>query len=461
MDVDRNLFAYDFAIVSMMKNASPYVKEWLDYHLLAGVDHFFIYDNDSEDNFAEIVQPYVDAGLVTYKFYPGKRIMMKAFNEAIDEYKYLCRYIAFIDDDEFIFPQDNLNVTEVTDEILFDERIMGGLEISWMVYGSNGHQTADLNRGVLERFKRRESKVNAGVKSIVNPRRVDFMWTPHFAVYFDAFAGVKQSDIDALPNVDFKIADKIVLNHYWLKSLEEYIRRKSSTDANFGDAWKNLEEKFYRDDVGLNEVFDDSILKYRYARQVELVPNGDIIKTFSALNKINFDKIFKALTYNLLPLDFGDDKNFFANIHNQLKYFRAVSEFYKTAPPEFFQGRLVEFFTCWGVSNFLKENYLDVDLARNFEKTSLNAIVRTLQAGTSLTDLQFLMKEIPKLLALPYAVVNTIRQICIEMISEWEIFLRNSIKSPEHLQRWKDILEWDNWLKVLKTFDNYRHNQWR
>ena len=104
---------------------------------------------------------------------------------------------------------------------------------------------------------------------------------------------------------------------------------------------------------------------------------------------------------------------------------------------------------------------MDVDLARNFEKTSLNAIVRTLQAGTSLTDLQFLMKEIPKLLALPYAVVNTIRQICIEMISEWEIFLRNSIKSPEHLQRWKDILEWDNWLKVLKTFDNYRHNQWR
>ena len=458
MNLDRNLFVYDCAIVSMMKNAAPYVKEWIDYHLLAGVNHFFIYDNDSEDNFEEILQPYVDAGLVTYIFYPGKRIMMQAFNEAIDKYKYFCRYIAFIDDDEFICPKDNRSVAEITDEILFDKEIMGGLEIPWMVYGSNGLKTADLNRGVLERFTRRAPKEDNGVKSILNPRRVNFMWTPHFAVYYDDFAGIKQSDLDA-SNIDLKIADKIVLNHYWLKSLEEYVRRKSATDANFGDAWKNIEEKFYRDDVGLNEVFDDGILKYRAARQAELVPNGDIIKTFSARNKIDFDRIFKALTFNLLPFHLDDEpKKYFSSQQNQLKYFNAVSDFYKNVSKDFFQGRLATFLTCWGVSRLLGENFLDADLARNFEKISLNAVVQTLRAGTSLTDLQILKNELPKLLTLPYPVVNTIRRICIEMISEWKETLRDSINEGAKLQLWKDILDLDNWQKILKAFDNYTHN---
>ena len=51
MSVDKNLFLYDLAFVSIMKDEGSYIKEWLDYHLLAGVNHFFIYDNESEDNF--------------------------------------------------------------------------------------------------------------------------------------------------------------------------------------------------------------------------------------------------------------------------------------------------------------------------------------------------------------------------------------------------------------------------
>ncbi|MBR2734192.1 MAG: glycosyltransferase family 2 protein, partial [Selenomonadaceae bacterium] len=47
--VDRNLFAHDLAIAAILKNEGHYIKEWLDYHLLAGVDHFYLYDNDSTD----------------------------------------------------------------------------------------------------------------------------------------------------------------------------------------------------------------------------------------------------------------------------------------------------------------------------------------------------------------------------------------------------------------------------
>ncbi|MBD3879586.1 MAG: glycosyltransferase family 2 protein [Quinella sp. 1Q5] len=49
MAADKNLFLYDVVIVSILKNERHYLKKWLDYHLLAGVDHFYLYDNKSAD----------------------------------------------------------------------------------------------------------------------------------------------------------------------------------------------------------------------------------------------------------------------------------------------------------------------------------------------------------------------------------------------------------------------------
>ena len=103
--VDRNLFLHDLAIVAIMKCEGPYIKEWLDYHLLAGVDHFYIYDNESPDNQAEVVAPYVAAGLVDYIPAPGKTMQYVVYNDAFKRFKFYCRYMAFIDGDEFIYPK--------------------------------------------------------------------------------------------------------------------------------------------------------------------------------------------------------------------------------------------------------------------------------------------------------------------------------------------------------------------
>ena len=103
--VDKNLFLYDLAVVSILKNEAPYLKEWLDYHLAAGVDHFYLYDNDSPDNQSEVVAPYVAAGLVDYFPAPGKSMQHIVYTEAVKRCKFHCRYMAFIDGDEFIYPK--------------------------------------------------------------------------------------------------------------------------------------------------------------------------------------------------------------------------------------------------------------------------------------------------------------------------------------------------------------------
>ena len=105
MAVDKNLFLHDLAVVAIMKCEGPYLKEWLDYHLMAGVDHFYLYDNESPDNQAEVAAPYVKAGLVDYFSAPGQMMQHVAYNDAVKRFKFFARYMTFIDGDEFIFPK--------------------------------------------------------------------------------------------------------------------------------------------------------------------------------------------------------------------------------------------------------------------------------------------------------------------------------------------------------------------
>ncbi len=105
MAVDKNLFLHDLSIVAILKCEAPYLKEWLDYHLLAGVDHFYLYDNDSPDNQAEVAAPYVKAGLVDYFYAPGKAAQMFTHNDALKNFRFFSRYFAIIDGDEFIYPK--------------------------------------------------------------------------------------------------------------------------------------------------------------------------------------------------------------------------------------------------------------------------------------------------------------------------------------------------------------------
>jgi len=278
MTVDKNLFLYNLSIVSIMKNEGPYAKEWIDYHLLAGVEHFYIYDNDSPDNLKEVLQPYINAGIVTYTFFPGEVMQCAAYNDALKKYRFLSRYIAFIDGDEFIFPQDNKNIPEVLEDIFSQFPNGSGLAINWHLYGSNFQEKADYSKGVLERFTRRCEKHygnplnnqgldhgNAYTKTVTNPRAVDFFPDPHYPNYY---AGLYRINEEGKPantlSINYPITDnKICINHYVLKSREEYEKKIPRGDSYYS---KNPRKKENFSHDNANDEFDDEILKYRAYR---------------------------------------------------------------------------------------------------------------------------------------------------------------------------------------------------
>ena len=465
MGVDKNLFLYDFAIVSIMKNAAPYVKEWINYYLLAGVDHFFIYDNDSEDNFKEVLQPYVDAGLVTYIFYPGKHKMLEAYTDAINEFKFECRYMACIDDDEFILPKSKPTIPEVADEILADNPMAAALSMHWQFYGSNYQEKADYNRGVLDRFTKRSDKVDNMVKTLLNPRLTRHFVDPHNAIYFFTCNAVNENRQIVIGSVDQNppTNDKIVVNHYHTKSLEEFILRKSLTDANFGYTFTKevIEERFRKVNEGTNNVFDDDILKYRDERRKALTQNGggiDELSTFAKLKQINSNKLLAALSSNLLAGFVIDDaEKFFDSHKNRFYYFKMLANFLETAPKEFFKNKAETFLTCFSLSSFLKERFIDKELGKMFEEFSLHAVGQSFAAGFSIPDFQLLVKELPQILKLPYPVSNGIRSMYFEIMPKITEILRSLVTAPGYMYIFADIHEFKYIMEMLKVFDQYNH----
>ena len=433
--VDKNLFLYDLAVVAIMKNEEPYVKEWLDYHLLAGVDHFYIYDNDSTPEFKKILQPYIDSNIVTYIHYPGSARQYEAYNDAIKKFRYFCRYITFIDADEFIFPKSKPTITGVADEILNGKPNAAALVAHWHIFGSNHHKKVDYSKGVLERFTRRaendwylppkppENRFHQGnvyVKSILNPRRVHHFEDPHQANYFFGCFAVDEAEKGIPMSISFPVvADKIVVNHYQVKSLEEYKSRQPRGDVN-----KKSGEKYnmnFFNDSDRNEVFDDGILKYRDARRDALIGKAGI-ETLFARKQINLPRFFNALAQNL------------------------VTATVAAMPRNFYASKVENFLTCLSLSDYLRGKIFDDDGAKIFEEMSLNALYKSLHAGYSIADILLLLDEIPKILELNCSAVKKIRDVCIQIIPQIMTVVRT-------YNQWQKFTELEYALKLLKKIN--------
>ena len=418
MAVDKDLFLYDLAVVAIMKNEAPYVKEWLDYHLAAGVDHFYIYDNESPDNFKEVLQPYINAGIVTYKFYPGTGRQVEAYTEAFKTYRFFCRYIAFIDADEFIFPQNTTkSIPEVVDEILKDYPNAGGVAFNWMMYGSNNLKKADYTKGVLERFTRRAENFYVNVKTIANPRRMNYLFTPHYFIYFNNSKDVYEEDISEKP--------RILINHYKLKSREEYQLKinNGSKDASYGnDKYYNMKQFSHAEN---NDVFDDSILAYRDAR-LNLNRRSKL--------SVNYEKLFVVLMETLEPIT------------------------RENLSPKFFEGKMETFLICRALASYFKENLLDQKDGEILEKSALTAINLILNTNLQAYEAQLFFSELPNLLPLNYPIVKNIRSSSLVLINRNKLAIQSQIDCQEKMDMWQYWNEFDNLFRILKGFENYSLN---
>lgn len=250
-------FKYELAIGAITKNEGPYIKEWIDYHILVGVQKFYIYDNESTDETAKILKPYIKKGIVEYVYFPGSRMQNAAFIDIINKHCEETRWLAPIDLDEFLVPVKHKTLPE------FLHTLPGNAACviaSWVLYGSSGHKTKPEGL-IIENYKYRRRKPS-GCKSIINPRLIVQQTNAHvnfFAGYIVDCNGKKLGRIDQSNNPPS--IELLRCNHYKTKSYQEYVERCERGGGYSGNSRK--EEKFARwDYYNQDNVYDDIMDKY-------------------------------------------------------------------------------------------------------------------------------------------------------------------------------------------------------
>ena len=255
--------------------------------------------------------------------------------------------------------------------------------INWQIFGSNNLQTADYSKGVLERFKRRAPSnygsgngvFNVYVKLIVNPRLLKIFYSPHYAKFFGDKSAVNSSggSLNSYAN-DPILTDKIVLNHYYTKSCEEFKQRKIPKGKVYFEDQEYVMNDFYEYDR--NEIFDDGILKYRRARK----------KKFSLEN--DSDRIRRV----------------------EKTLIEALTQYVPSAAPEtFFEDKLETFLTCRALAEKLRTKIDNITA----EEYAFAWIYTTFIRAKSMdcAEMEMFMRALPEILARPFPICNKINNL--------------------------------------------------
>jgi hypothetical protein len=241
-----------------------YLKEWLDFHLRIGIEYFYLYNNNSTDNFQDILRPYeIDnkATVICWPIHKGQTQLL-AYNNCLAEFNRKNKWIAFIDCDEFLYCPNNGDL-----KILLQEfEPYGGLAVNWQVYGSNGHKTKTAG-GVLERFTKRaetQTTFNSHIKSIVQPDKVIASVNPHYFKYKDSFGAVNEQGKPVTGPFSYPVSiNRVRINHYLCKSEEE---GKIRFERGRADEWPNRPWQEWIDTDNVSNTVDDTSALEIYRR---------------------------------------------------------------------------------------------------------------------------------------------------------------------------------------------------
>ncbi|MDE6871393.1 MAG: glycosyltransferase family 92 protein [Bacteroidales bacterium] len=257
-------FNHEVVIVAIAKNEGLYLREWLEFHRMVGISKIYFYDNESSDNTEEIIKPYIEEGFVEYTYMPGIGKQLDAYNDAIRRHRNDCRYMAFIDLDEYIMPEiPYSNIGECINKILSKKSNAVGIALNWCLYGNSGHDTRPKGL-ITENYINRADETNPMnhmVKTVCNPRMVKDYISPHYpqyllgAISMDS-TGTKRSKGWFCRDLTFK---NLRLNHYYCKSREDYIIK---TSRGLGDRAGHYDLSKY-DKMNFNDVHDESMLSYK------------------------------------------------------------------------------------------------------------------------------------------------------------------------------------------------------
>lgn len=230
------------SVAACIKNEAAYLAEWLDFHHRLGVERFILYDNGSTDDLHAVCKPYVDAGLVTLIPWANFSVWFNqqrgAYAHALMNFGAQTTWMGFFDIDEFMFPVQAASLVPV----LREREHLPVLAATGINFGTGGHRQRP-SEGVTRSYRmavplalQRDHTVLLNTKCFVRPPCIEAVVSLHwfrikgdtalaYTEHGHALRGHPSDDRLSLS------ADVIRYNHYFTRSVEEFERKCSGSDA--------------------------------------------------------------------------------------------------------------------------------------------------------------------------------------------------------------------------------------
>lgn len=258
------------SVCAVIKNEAPYIEEWIELHLLQGVEHFYLYDNGSTDGTLGILIKYKELGLVSVNSWGSVNpIQFKAYNDCLNKHSGESELIAFLDGDEFLHATAGRTLRSELLELF--KTGVAAVAVKWVLFGTNGHERK-TEALVLERFTKRQAGVNPHCKSVVRSALTRCVGlNPHYFRIKRNCRAIDENGVQLPPIYGYLeggSAEILRVAHFHTKSLEEYFKRKQLPDPGTGriDAVERVRERALAHDR--NEI-EDTYLRDAFAERIK------------------------------------------------------------------------------------------------------------------------------------------------------------------------------------------------
>jgi hypothetical protein len=248
------------SIFGLYRDEAHYLREWIEFHRLVGVERFFLYDNLSEDDHLDVLRPYIEDGTVVYRHWPLYPAQMQAYAHFLEHHRHDSTWVAFIDVDEFLFSPTGRKISD----LLREYQQWPGVGVNCLAFGTSGHLTRQPGLAI-ENYVRRcaiDKPRNRVIKSVAQPERVELTGrSPHYFRYLGGERAVDENKQPIRGDQTESVSCEILrINHYITRSQAERDAKLAGPDVLRGKP-RDIPRAKQRD-LMLNDELDETILRY-------------------------------------------------------------------------------------------------------------------------------------------------------------------------------------------------------
>jgi hypothetical protein len=212
---------YFLSVLTRIKNEARFLPEFIAHHKLIGAEHFYFYDNNSNDSPERVLKPFIDRGLATVIPWETVPAAPKCYYDFFERFASASKWVAFIDADEFIVERRKgllLNVLS---------RLNGSpaLAINYRYFGSSFHQTLPTGL-VTDNFVRSNRSTDPHVKIIAKAEHIKAYYNPHNFIFDGLASAVNCAGRPVRGSRSVKAAQyDLEINHYVYRSKDNYLSK--------------------------------------------------------------------------------------------------------------------------------------------------------------------------------------------------------------------------------------------